>query len=395
MLKTTGTLPGVVKLCTKIGDINFFRRPYSLRWNTELGQFANHKQRVNYPLYGMISVFFLQSLNFLVNQGSMKVIQKALFCRVLLPYVVFSTATLWIQHKHGEAFAQILNQILALEKKWLKMEDSKFWKDEAATSGKTVRKLLSVAEYFRKFSIGMGTMSAAMSPHLPFNPVSIFTPIWIHSEITFIAYFGRLVAGILGGLFWYTSAHALFFGYLLVFIVPLFGVRCLLDVFRSRIRTLDRRSSTRLSQLLTTYKEIQLVLSEYNSVHKLFFVGTQTVTLMLANISTAFALVTQLENMTPSAFGSVLEGFIASFLLIMVGMRFAANVNTESRKALGETKYAFTKPKKDKLDCVRCTWKACPQLKVQFFSCNYFERLTPVRIMEICLSVTLNLVLIK
>jgi len=128
-----------------------------------------------------------------------------------------------------------------------------------------------------------------------------------------------------------------------------------------------------------SFRQIQLLITEYNVVHKQCAMGVIVATCIFSVIVSAYMIVNSGENLSVPLLLVMIIIFCVCFFLTAVGMRYPASVYAISRRVIANTKQLFN-PKSTfyNICWVRKYWKSFPVFKIQFFSGNFFEEATPL-----------------
>lgn len=189
--------------------------------------------------------------------------------------------------------------------------------------------------------------------------------------------------------FWYTYISAKKLANLSLlhvtvsFLASFFSLRCSLILLKCR------------SGNVQLFREIQLLCRLYNSVHQHHIIpGTVIIGVMIYTVC-LYTLVISWSHLDLKTLLIFSNSLAIGTAIILACFHLACRINTESKQFL-ETWNTFKEIKggsKRKLAILRRYTKSIQPLKIYFFESNFFERMTPVVILNFAMTAAINLIL--
>ncbi|CAL8097968.1 unnamed protein product [Orchesella dallaii] len=231
------------------------------------------------------------------------------------------------------------------------MHDSNFWN---GVGGQGIASNLKMSSFFMASNKIITSICATYDPKLPWNPLS-----------TLIIYFNLGSSDYTHAFYW--------------------EVRMVIFVTRKQ---------------LLVYREVQLLIEIFNDIHKNFMMGFIIFSVIITTIVSANLLV--LSNTTLD-FGAILvigPIFLNTLITMGVSFRVPAAIFSLSKDTLIWTRsnvLSRIPREKDKAfyNWAKIYWRSFPSFKIQFFAANYFEKRTPLVIMDFCFIQVINLALLR
>lgn len=142
------------------------------------------------------------------------------------------------------------------------------------------------------------------------------------------------------------------------------------------------------SSLLNLFREVQLLNLRYNDLHKYLIVPGILLEGLFLPAVTEFILIAHWRKMDTVSIITVADSCFDGVVMILLCFHFAVKVYVANESSLKARKNVhFGK-------LWRRYWKSFKTLKIFFFVNNFFERLTPLIILQFAINLTINLVLL-
>ncbi|CAL8122174.1 unnamed protein product [Orchesella dallaii] len=273
------------------------------------------------------------------------------------------------------------------------MQDEKFW---SGVGGNIIALNLRASSIFMTITKIITSICAAYNPRLPWNPLCAI-----------VIYFELASSGdnalweirtVIFGTLWISWG---FFGcfvvvvYYVNFMTIVFCLKCAILAFR---RQFELSSHVTPKQIMM-YRQVQLLIDNFNHIHKTFMMGFIIFSVVITIVLSANLLILSNENLDFKAI-LVIGPIFLNCLITLDSFRFPAAIHAfsiETKKWTESNVLTRISGSQDKAFLKWATryWKSFPPFKIQFFSSNYFERLTPLIILDFCLTLVINMSLVR
>ncbi|CAL8134966.1 unnamed protein product [Orchesella dallaii] len=145
---------------------------------------------------------------------------------------------------------------------------------------------------------------------------------------------------------------------------------------------------------LKMFRQIQLLITEYNMFHKGSVMGVVVATAVFSVIVAAYTIFTSGGSLSVLLLLVMVLILCMCFFVMVIGMRYPASVYSMSGHILQNTKRHFQPVSTSfNLEWVRKYLRSFPVFKIQFFSGNFFEQATPLDFMNFCANMIVNLLM--
>lgn len=418
MLVITGIISQVEACLAQISSWNFtpLEFPYVLRsYTSKVGKSENHlTQRSNTVLYKFaagtgsssshwiwhVVIFFSAVFSTLYQsiyedkhavEVSVHLLQTFSF--------TFGAILVHIQYHQSEIFVDLLNELLEFEKRhlsYISPNERKAWRQVK------YRKLIVLGIHFFRVTFTLPSIafpiSVAFFPFAPWRHV----PAGILRSISIINISGSLFTQILvkvtQGCISFAYSYAVVYlctnRYLLLIILSIFASQASLIymVHAFKIRVTKRNQ---IQNSVRMYREIQLLCSLFNELHKLHVIPASILIAMVGTSVSLFMLVSRRVDkdfQITFLFGNCL---VLGIAVILLGFHFAVKLYSDNRNLLILQPYLRNTKTSTERRMMRKYWRSLPLLKIFFFQSNFFESTTPLVILDFSMNLAINLILLE
>jgi len=240
---------------------------------------------------------------------------------------------------------------------------------------------------------------AAYKPNLPWNPlcalVIYFDLASPNSSTTLLWEVRGFIFGTLWIAWGFFGCFILIF-YYVNFITIVFCLKCAITAFRRQVALTAQVTPKQIM----IYREVQILIDNFNLSHKTFMMGFIVFSVVITIVLSASLFILSSESLDLGAV-LVIGPIFMNTMITLDSFRIPAAIHSyssETKKWLESNVFArIAVDGNDKafLRCARKYWKSFPPFKIQFFSSNFFEKLTPLVILDFCLSLVINIALVK
>ncbi|CAL8134962.1 unnamed protein product [Orchesella dallaii] len=403
MLICTGVISELHKVfrqATKHGRIFYLIFP--LNWDPEAERFITQNSFDTFwkiPFFALLTNGFLLTLYPPAKGFQLSVFEGTLFFNYLITISTLQSINVWFYHSHFRNLVNFFNKLIAFEKSNISQSNDD---DFMAVGGKlmtTSIKPLATQLYSMKVNLGF---VAAIYPTLPWNPLcAIVTKYWKVTplfELNMVSICVRLGTMVIVWMTWSTFLNFVFLTMTVNFLSTLFCFKCALNLFGRNLLQANKSELEchwKLLKKLKMFRQIQLLINEYNAIHKQSMMLVIVATVLFSAIMSAYTILNSGGSLSVPLLLVMVLILCMCFFVMVIGMMYPASVYSMSGHILQNTKKYFQPASTSfNLGCVRKYWLSFPVFKIQFFSGNFFEQATPLVFMDFCANMIVNLLMI-
>lgn len=281
----------------------------------------------------------------------------------------------YVHHVHCEAFANFLNQLISFEARFVGTAPENLWRSVKYTKTiSTSIKVFIVAYQLLGLSLGL---SDAFWPATTWKLV----PLAVSKSYQSIP----MIRMLLNFLYTYIStkkmANLAMLHVTINFLASFFSLHCFIIFMKQRFKNVQM------------YREVQLLCRLYNAVHQHHIIpGTLIIGIMLFTVC-IYTLVSSWSQLDLKLLLIFSNALAIGTGVILFSFHLAARVNSESEQFLrsGLTHAEWKGGKR--WGILKRQWRSLPVLRIYFFEHSFFERMTPLVILNFAITISINLIL--
>lgn len=354
-------------------------------------EFEINPKFLSYGWKIVLILFFSMALScaFQIWYEDTKVVQKG--CHSYLLFVPLFITIFVVKHSISVDMTSFLNNMILLESRHMSESENfhlNFWRKQSSFIRFVVKWVCSSLQV-TSFLL---TLSEVVFPNVPWKvvPSTLTAPlgslvssnvirILLRSSVT-------LVYSMTAMRIW---VNFVAINWLLNLLTGTYLLYSSLILFQRKVDEFERSPQSKDPlPLVQLYREIQLLHLQYNSIHRFLLVpGTlvQAICLICITGSTLVLYGNKLDIVSNICMGySWLDGIF----LILLCFHFAVKVHFTSKVIL------TTGRKLKRTAAWKRYWMSFPAMKVFICSGNFFEKITPVRVLDLGITLTINFVLL-
>lgn len=312
----------------------------------------------------------------------------------LVEIIIFSAAIIYsyVQYHKSTPFAEYLNQMIQFEDRWLgrtNPAESAYWMNAG------YRKVIICGLYMFQASLQMNTFIQCVTtiffPKCPWRiaPLCVFTYVKTDRSIVLVTWRALCVSyAYIAWLIW--DNHVV-----VLATMSFLTAQASLYYTTLAVRRIMYKNALSIDGIVSIYREAQLLGWLYNDIHKHLLIPVFLL-MTVAGVSVClFQLVSQWDNLnleTMLVFGN---GVIVGINIVLITFRLAVKLYKESEHSLLSKISTMHAKNQTERRAAKMYWKSFTILKIYFFETNFFERATPLVVLNFIISCAINMILLE
>lgn len=159
--------------------------------------------------------------------------------------------------------------------------------------------------------------------------------------------------------------------------------------------TTNLKNSRELGTYARIYSGLQLLLTLFNSMNQAGIMNVITVTIVFIQVIGLYVIITMYDAIDKVMLMIFLIGFVNSILCVFVMLGQASRVYPASVTAIKKFQKCIALSKSGRNGMLKKIVRHWRPMKVQFFSSNFFDQLTPLVIEHFCIDTTISLMILN
>lgn len=392
MILATNLVSTIQRMLYEIRKISLlpvaFPFPYS--WDANLQQFYLTPGFCSWWWIVPYTTFLLGSLSQFVvkivygnNRPLAERIQRLYF---ILAYIIMANSFVGFHKFQFKSVCRYFSQLVQFERRHINTPPNQRWNNLES-------KMISVLATL--FEISMRLLDVLMplvSAILPDSPWNVFAAPYVllaeyvpqHPNFDYLL---KITMYLSNYIYWRLMMDFIVMSYVVNFMVGVYALKCCLSLFQYLTAFVNPEN-------LKIYRELQMLTNLYNITHRSSCMVGIVLLSIMACITYTFSWVGNFRELHPAntITSMVLANAVSTQILVV--FRISADVFKTSCHVHKQIRGQLANGRCGNGKWLRKFWKSCPLLKVEFFG-NYFDRTTPLVILQFCVNQTVSLILLK
>lgn len=385
MLIATGLMPHLLFTFDHIdkGQLIPLKNPYKLQRAITNAAVSYHLQAVrrfrlsHWKGHIVIVIIGVLSSIYQILFESVSILDRCV--NALIAVGFGSNAYFIYAHKlHSVSFASFINQLLEFERRNVDPSRKNVWL--SVKYGRIVIfsvKMFFVTHHMAAISLTIGNV---IWPNTPWSLI----PHVIYQKIAGFEVVRRFLIFLFTYVSLKTVINVAILNNTVNFLVSLFALNCGVILLEQRTQQVTRM-----------YREMQLMCGRYNSIHKSCFIPQTLIMGVSIYFVSLATLVSAWSNLDVKAVMIFSNSLGVGTGIILLCFHLATRLHEETKLFLKSRSHLhLTNCRSSKRGIVRRYWKSFPVLKIYFFETNFFERETPLVILDFAMNLAVSLILL-